>query len=149
MGEFAACELVEGRMIFPATAIKVEPPVVLLCQFRGPFDGFVAEQPVGVWEAVLTAKKCECSWVVAEACVLGFFEGRGFHFGDWNGGESASEDGFDAGSEGVDGADDEGIAACFIAIPYVGTVLMLPLFVFGRSYSLYFLDQAQRRRAGQ
>ncbi len=33
------------------------------------------------------------------------------------------------------------IAGCFLAIPYIGTVLMLPLLVFGRCYSLYFLDQ--------
>ncbi|MFO1458416.1 MAG: hypothetical protein U1G08_03340 [Verrucomicrobiota bacterium] len=33
------------------------------------------------------------------------------------------------------------IAACFLAIPYVGTVLLLPVFVFFRSYSLHFLAQ--------
>ena len=33
------------------------------------------------------------------------------------------------------------IAACFLAIPYVGTVVLLPLFVFQRCYSLYFLQQ--------
>ncbi|HUB86322.1 MAG TPA: hypothetical protein VMB22_00405 [Verrucomicrobiae bacterium] len=33
------------------------------------------------------------------------------------------------------------IAACFLIIPYIGTVLLLPVFVFQRSYSLYFLRQ--------
>lgn len=33
------------------------------------------------------------------------------------------------------------VAACLLAIPYVGTVLLLPLFVFTRSYSLCFLEQ--------
>jgi hypothetical protein len=32
-------------------------------------------------------------------------------------------------------------AACILAIPYVGTVLLLPIFVFHRSYSLYYLRQ--------
>ena len=32
-------------------------------------------------------------------------------------------------------------AACFLAIPYIGTVLMLPLLVFKRAYSLYYLRQ--------
>jgi hypothetical protein len=32
-------------------------------------------------------------------------------------------------------------AACLFALPYVGTVLLLPLHVFGRSYSLYYLAQ--------
>ena len=32
-------------------------------------------------------------------------------------------------------------AACLLAIPYVGTVLLLPLIVFKRCYSLYFLEQ--------
>ncbi|MFC1634871.1 hypothetical protein ACFL5Z_08515 [Planctomycetota bacterium] len=32
-------------------------------------------------------------------------------------------------------------AACILAIPYVGTVLLLPIFVFQRSYSLYYLRQ--------
>ena len=32
-------------------------------------------------------------------------------------------------------------AAFFLAIPYVGTVLMLPLLVFKRAYSLYYLRQ--------
>ncbi|MGO8765810.1 MAG: hypothetical protein ACLQSR_11845 [Limisphaerales bacterium] len=33
------------------------------------------------------------------------------------------------------------IAACFMIIPYIGTVLLLPIFIFRRSYSLYFLQQ--------
>jgi hypothetical protein len=32
-------------------------------------------------------------------------------------------------------------AACIMAIPYIGTVALLPLFVFARSYSLYYLAQ--------
>ncbi len=32
-------------------------------------------------------------------------------------------------------------AGCVLAIPYVGTVLMLPILVFKRSYSLYYLGQ--------
>lgn len=32
-------------------------------------------------------------------------------------------------------------AACILAIPYVGTVLLLPILVFHRSYSLYYLRQ--------
>ena len=32
-------------------------------------------------------------------------------------------------------------AAFFLAIPYIGTVLMLPLLVFKRAYSLYYLRQ--------
>ena len=32
-------------------------------------------------------------------------------------------------------------AWCIMGIPYIGTVLLLPLFVFGRSYSLYYLAQ--------
>jgi hypothetical protein len=32
-------------------------------------------------------------------------------------------------------------AACLFAIPYLGTVILLPLHVFGRSYSLYYLAQ--------
>ena len=32
-------------------------------------------------------------------------------------------------------------AACFLAIPYIGTVLMLPVHVFKRSYSLLYLRQ--------
>jgi hypothetical protein len=33
------------------------------------------------------------------------------------------------------------IAACFLAIPYVGTVLLLPIYIFLRSYSLFYLRQ--------
>ena len=33
------------------------------------------------------------------------------------------------------------MACCFLAIPYIGTVVLLPLLVFKRSYSLYFLRQ--------
>lgn len=33
------------------------------------------------------------------------------------------------------------IAACFLGIPYIGTVLLLPILVFQRSYSLYYLAQ--------
>lgn len=33
------------------------------------------------------------------------------------------------------------IAACFLAIPFIGTVLLLPILVFKRSYSLYYLAQ--------
>jgi hypothetical protein len=33
------------------------------------------------------------------------------------------------------------IAGCIMAIPYIGTVLLLPVFVFKRSYSLYYLKQ--------
>jgi hypothetical protein len=32
-------------------------------------------------------------------------------------------------------------ACCILAIPYIGTVLLLPVFVFKRSYSLYYLRQ--------
>jgi len=32
-------------------------------------------------------------------------------------------------------------AGCFLAVPYIGTVLMLPIFVFKRAYSLYYLRQ--------
>jgi len=32
-------------------------------------------------------------------------------------------------------------AACILAIPYIGTVLMLPLLIFRRAYSLYYLQQ--------
>ncbi|UCG56143.1 MAG: hypothetical protein JSU70_14875 [Phycisphaerales bacterium] len=32
-------------------------------------------------------------------------------------------------------------AGCILAIPYVGTVLLLPVLVWGRSYSLYYLRQ--------
>lgn len=31
--------------------------------------------------------------------------------------------------------------ACILAIPYIGTVLMLPVLIFDRSYSLYYLQQ--------
>jgi len=31
--------------------------------------------------------------------------------------------------------------ACLFALPYIGTVLLLPIHVFGRSYSLYYLAQ--------
>ena len=30
---------------------------------------------------------------------------------------------------------------CIAAVPYIGTVILLPLFVFRRSYSMYFLSQ--------
>ncbi|ANM29352.1 hypothetical protein ABI59_06735 [Acidobacteria bacterium Mor1] len=33
------------------------------------------------------------------------------------------------------------VTCCIAALPYIGTVLMLPLFVFRRAYSLYFLSQ--------
>jgi len=33
------------------------------------------------------------------------------------------------------------IAGCLLAIPYLGTVLFLPVLVFQRSYSLYYLAQ--------
>jgi hypothetical protein len=33
------------------------------------------------------------------------------------------------------------IAACFLALPFVGTVLLLPILIFKRSYSLYYLAQ--------
>jgi hypothetical protein len=33
------------------------------------------------------------------------------------------------------------LAGCVMALPYVGTVLLLPVFVFKRSYSLYYLAQ--------
>ena len=32
-------------------------------------------------------------------------------------------------------------ACCILGIPYIGTVLMLPILVFERSYSLYYLGQ--------
>ena len=35
-------------------------------------------------------------------------------------------------------------AACILGIPYVGTVLLLPILVFQRSYSLYYLRQYGR-----
>ncbi|MEJ2704525.1 MAG: hypothetical protein P8Z79_18995 [Sedimentisphaerales bacterium] len=34
-----------------------------------------------------------------------------------------------------------GCACCFLAIPYIGTVVLLPILVFERSYSLYYLQQ--------
>jgi len=36
------------------------------------------------------------------------------------------------------------IAGCFLAIPYLGTVLLLPVHVFNRAYSLYYLAQFGR-----
>lgn len=33
------------------------------------------------------------------------------------------------------------IAGCFMALPYLGTVLLLPVHVFNRAYSLYYLAQ--------
>lgn len=33
------------------------------------------------------------------------------------------------------------IAGCFLAIPYIGTVLLLPVLIFKRAYSLYYLAQ--------
>jgi hypothetical protein len=33
------------------------------------------------------------------------------------------------------------IAGCLIALPYIGTVLLLPVLVFKRSYSIYYLAQ--------
>jgi len=33
------------------------------------------------------------------------------------------------------------VTCCLAALPYLGTVLLLPLFVFTRSYSLYFFSQ--------
>jgi hypothetical protein len=33
------------------------------------------------------------------------------------------------------------IAGCFLAIPYIGTVLLLPVLVFQRAYSLHFFAQ--------
>jgi len=33
------------------------------------------------------------------------------------------------------------ILGCVLAIPFLGTVLMLPIHVFRRSYSLYYLAQ--------
>ncbi|HEY1661077.1 MAG TPA: hypothetical protein VGI03_01545 [Verrucomicrobiae bacterium] len=33
------------------------------------------------------------------------------------------------------------IACCLAAIPYIGTVLLLPIFIFKRSFSIYFLRQ--------
>ena len=33
------------------------------------------------------------------------------------------------------------IACCIMGIPYLGTVLLLPIFIFERSYSLFYLRQ--------
>ena len=33
------------------------------------------------------------------------------------------------------------IAGCLMMIPYIGTVLLLPILVFSRAYSLHFLAQ--------
>jgi hypothetical protein len=33
------------------------------------------------------------------------------------------------------------VAGCLMAIPYLGTVLLLPVFVFRRAYALYYLEQ--------
>ena len=33
------------------------------------------------------------------------------------------------------------VTCCLAAIPYLGTVLLLPLFVFNRSYSIHFLSR--------
>jgi hypothetical protein len=33
------------------------------------------------------------------------------------------------------------LTCCLAAIPYLGTVLLLPLFVFSRAYPLYYLEQ--------
>ena len=33
------------------------------------------------------------------------------------------------------------IAGCLLAIPYLGTVLLLPVLIFQRAYSLYYLAQ--------
>ena len=33
------------------------------------------------------------------------------------------------------------VTCCFTAIPYLGTVIMLPIFVFSRAYPLYYLEQ--------
>jgi len=33
------------------------------------------------------------------------------------------------------------LTCCLVGIPYIGTVILLPLFVFERSYVLYFLEQ--------
>jgi hypothetical protein len=33
------------------------------------------------------------------------------------------------------------VAGCFLAIPYLGTVLLLPVLVFKRAYSLHYLAQ--------
>ena len=33
------------------------------------------------------------------------------------------------------------VAGCLLAIPYLGTVLLLPVLIFSRAYSLYYLAQ--------
>jgi len=33
------------------------------------------------------------------------------------------------------------LTCCIVGIPYIGTVILLPLYVFHRSYSLYFIEQ--------
>ncbi len=33
------------------------------------------------------------------------------------------------------------LTCCVVAIPYVGTIILLPLFVFGQAYPLYFIEQ--------
>jgi hypothetical protein len=33
------------------------------------------------------------------------------------------------------------VAGCLLALPFVGTVLLLPVLVFDRAYSLYYLQQ--------
>jgi hypothetical protein len=33
------------------------------------------------------------------------------------------------------------LAGCLMALPYIGTVFLLPVLVFKRSYSLYYLAQ--------
>ncbi len=37
------------------------------------------------------------------------------------------------------------LTCCLLAIPYIGTVVLLPLFVFERSYGLHFLEQFGER----
>jgi hypothetical protein len=32
------------------------------------------------------------------------------------------------------------VTCCIAALPYIGTVILLPLFVFGRCYTLYFIE---------
>jgi len=36
------------------------------------------------------------------------------------------------------------IAGCLTILPYIGTVVLLPVLAFKRSYSLYFLAQSDR-----
>lgn len=33
------------------------------------------------------------------------------------------------------------VTCCFVALPYIGTVILLPLFVFNQAYVLFFLEQ--------